>query len=191
MTAPDARAGSRRVEAPPKKVRGRETAGDMIRSLGVVLVLVVLMWFLAQPPDGDEQEIRVVDPSTSIASFADVSPEVPVPGDVPAEWRATSSAVTTDPLLLRVGWVTSSGRYAEYAASRAPRDEFVPAITGDDAVALGSVEVGGASWERYEDGDGSLSLVRSYGSTVVVVGTLRATATRDELERLVSGLETR
>ena len=46
-------------------------------------------------------------------------------------------------------------------------------------------------WDRYEEADGSVSLVRSYGSTLVVVGTKRATAGLAELEELAGSLRTR
>jgi hypothetical protein len=50
--------------------------------------------------------------------------------------------------------------------------------------------VDGQAWEQYREPDGSVSLVRSYGSTVVVVGTTRATAELAELEVLAGSLQT-
>ena len=177
--------------AAPARKRGRETAGDMIRSLGLVLLLVVGLWFLAQPPDSDEQTIRVVDPTADVAAFAAAAPGVPVPGALPELWRPTSSVVSGEPAGLRVGYVTPSGRYAEYAASATPRAEYLPGITGESASRLEAVQAGGGTWEQYRDGDGSLSLVRSYGPATVVVGTLRASASLEELRTLVGALETR
>ena len=174
----------------PKK-RGRETAGDMLRSLGLVLVLVVALWFFAQPPDSDEQELRVVDPAVDVAAFAADVPQAPVPGALPETWRTTSSTYVGDPSGLRVGYVTPSGRYAEYAASTAAREEYLPEIAGEPSTRLDDVRAGGSTWQQYRDEDGSLSLVRSYGSTLVVVGTVRATASLAELETLVGALEVR
>jgi len=175
--------------APVKNKRGRETAGDMFRSLGVVLVLVLLMWFLAQPPDADEQELRTVDPSADVAAFTADVPSAAVPTDLPEQWRSTSSTLEADSL--RVGWVTPEGEYAEYAVSTSPAEEFLPATTGAKARRTGSVEVAGQSWEQYREADGSRSLVRSYGPALVVVGTSRATADLAELEVLAGSLETR
>ena len=180
-----------RVGQAPARRRGRETAADMFRSLGVVLLFVLLIWFLAQPPDSDEQEIRVIDPAGDVAAFSADVPTAPVPAGLPEQWRATSATVLRDPSALRVGYVTPSGRYAEYAASTAPREEYLPEITGEEATRLEPVEVAGSSWEQYRDPDGSLSLVRTYGETVVVVGSLRANAALDELETLAGALAPR
>ena len=175
----------------PKKKRGRETAGDMVRSLGLVMLMVVGIWWLAQPPDSDEKRLRVVDPASSVSSFAAAQPTVPVPGALPDRWRPNVATVGAEPDTLRVGWVTPSEEYAEYAASSAPADEFVAAVTGPKAQRLEPVLVAGAPWDSYRDEDGSLSLVRSYGAVTVVVGTARATASVDELRVLAESLATR
>ena len=163
----------------------------MIRSIGLVMVLVVALWFFAQPPDSDEQELRVVDPTADVAAFSADVPAVPVPGGLPESWRVTSSTRRGDPDSLRLGYVTPSGRYAEYAASTAPREEYLPEITGTGSARLADVRTGGGTWQQYRDEDGSLSLVRSYGPALVVVGSLRATAPLEELETLVGALATR
>jgi Protein of unknown function (DUF4245) len=174
--------------APVKKKRGRETAGDMLRSLGVVMVLVLMMWFLAQPPDGDEQQLRTVDPSGDVAAFQADAPSVPAPAGLPEQWRSTSSTLTPDGL--RIGWVTPDGEYAEYAASTLPVDEALRDLVGAKAERVGPREVDGQAWEQHREADGSVSLVRSYGSTLVVVGTKRTTADVAELEVLAGSLRT-
>ncbi len=173
------------ASAATKKKRGRETAGDMIRSLSVVLVLVVGMWFLAQPPDSDEQQVRVVDPTSDIAAFSADVPGVPVPQDLPDGWRPTSSTLTAG--TLRIGYVTPDGKYAEYAATTAPADDL-DEIVGAGAQELPDVQVEGVRWAQRRDG-GALSLVRTSGASTVVVGTLRSTAGRDELDELAGSLE--
>ena len=92
------------------------------------MVLVVLMWFLAQPPDDDEQALRTVDPSADVAAFQADVPSVPAPAGLPEQWRSTSSTLTADGL--RIGWVTPDGEYAEYAASTLPADEALPDLDG-------------------------------------------------------------
>lgn len=175
--------------APVAKKRGRETAGDMLRSLAVVLVLVVGMWFLAQPPDSDEQEVRVVDPAPDITAFTADVPSAPVPAGLPDAWRATSSTVTPD--ALRIGYVTPQRQYAEYAASTAAPAEFVRDTAGARARRIEPREVAGQTWEQYREPDGSLSLVRSDGPVVLVVGSRRASATLAELEVLAGSLAAR
>jgi pimeloyl-ACP methyl ester carboxylesterase len=174
-----------------KNKRGRETTGDMVRSLGLVLLAVVAIWFLARPPESDVKALRVIDPVPAISAFTADVPGAVVPGTLPAQWRPTSSKVDRSPDSLRVGYVTPSGEYAEYAASTAPRAEYVPQATGEDTERLDPVQVAGGTWEQYAEDDGSLSLVRAYGPVTVVVGTTRATAPLAELRTLVESLTPR
>ena len=74
-----------------------------------------------------------------------------------------------------------------FKPSTAPAAQVVEDLTGRGE-RLDPVDVGGATWEQYRDGDGSLSLVRAYGAVTVVVGTLRATAPLSELRVLAGSL---
>jgi hypothetical protein len=176
---------------PTKRKHGRETAADMLRTLAVIMLLVVPMWFLAQPPDSDEQRVRVVDPAGDLAAFQAEVPQAPVPAALPQTWRATSSTLQREPDALRIGYVTPDGEYAEFAASTAERAEYLAEITGEEAAQLDAVQVDGVAWEQYRDADGSLSLVRSYGPAVVVVGSLRSSADLAELRALAASLQLR
>lgn len=167
-----------------KPKRGRESAGDMIRSLGLVLVLVVVAFFLAQPPGSDEQAIRVVDPTGDVQSFAQAHPGVPVPTTAPADWQAT--VTDSGPGQLRVGWVTPAGTYVEYAASTVPASDFLPEIT-DNAPATGAIDVAGTRWQQYAEG-ATTSLVRSAGDATIVVGTRRGNASLTDLRLLAGSL---
>ena len=167
-----------------KQQRGRESAGDMIRSLTLVLGIVVAVFFLAQAPRGDKKALRVVDPSSDVQAFDRATPGGAVPRTMPAGWKTTVSSYEQETGLLRIGWVTPKGEYAEYAAQPSPAGTFLSDITGK-AERVGTVDVGGTSWTEYRKDD-AISLVRSYGTTTVVIGTLRDTASLDEL-RVVAG----
>ena len=166
--------------------RGREAAGDMVRSLGIVLVIVLFVWFFARPPASDEKEVRVVDPTSDVQSFAAAVPGSPVPRSMPAGWRSTVSRYEPGAALLRVGWLTPAGHYAEYAATPRPTARFLADITGD-APAAEAVDIGGTSWQQYRK-DSVISLVHVFGTTTVVLGTVRDTATLDELRVLAGRL---
>ena len=183
---------STQVAAPAKKrKRGRETAFDMVRSLGLVILVIVPIWFFAQPPSSDSAELRVIDPAGNLDAFAADVPAAPVPGTLPAQWRPTVTTYTGGTSELRVGYVTPREQYAEYAASEAPRDDVLAAFVGEDADQLDPVSIGGVAWEQYRETDGAQSLVRSYGDATVVIGTRRSTATLEELRLLVGSLTTR
>ena len=183
---------STQVEQPvtgeKKRKRGRETAMDMVRSLGLVILVIVPVWYLAQAPESDEAEIRVVDPRTAIEAFSADVPGAPVPGTLPEQWRATSSTYDGGAQSLRVGYVTPEEQYAEYAAAVGQREDFLERILGPETEQLEPVVVGGDTWEQYREPDGSLSLVGTFGDATVVVGTRRATAGLPELEVLLRSL---
>jgi hypothetical protein len=169
--------------APRGRRRGRETALDMIRSLGIVMLIVVPLWFLAQPNSGDAKKFRVVDPTADVTAFRRAAPGVPAPTTPPSGWRATSS--TLDPGALRIGWVVPGNTYAEYAASTAAAATFLPTITGE-AQQIGTVDVGGVTWRELRDTGGHTSFVREVAGGTVVVGGERETATPEQL-RLLAG----
>lgn len=162
----------------------------MVRSLGLVLAGVVVVWYFAQPPASDAQRVRVVDPVADLRAFSAVVPAAPVPTRVPADWRPTSTTLTGS-TALRIGYVLPGERFAEYAASTEPAERFVPDLTGSPAApSLPPVDVDGVAWQQYSDDDGSLSLVRTFGPVTVVAGTKRGTATLDDLRVLVRSLST-
>jgi hypothetical protein len=169
-----------------QRKRGRESAADMVRSLGLVLLIVVGVWFFARAPHSDEQKIRVVDPSEDVQAFSAATPGGAVPRTMPTGWRTTVSRYEPESGLLRLGWVTPAGHYAEYAAAPHPAAGFLADITGE-APQVEPVDIGGASWTQYRK-DGAISLVRLFGTTTVVLGTVRDTATLDELRVLAGRL---
>lgn len=172
----------------PKKKRGRETAADMVRSLGLVVLVIIPVWFFAKAPPGDEAAIRVVDPTGPISAFATDVPQAPVPQGLPERWRATSATYSGANRTLRVGYVTPEEQYAEYTASTGSRQDFVEAAVGEGAEPAEPVLVDGVEWEQRVEADGSRSFFSSYGPVTVVVGTTRATASLEELRVLLGSL---
>jgi hypothetical protein len=158
----------------------------MVRSLGVVLAIVLFVWFFARPPHSDEKKIRVVDPTSDVQAFSSAVAGGAVPRAMPAGWQTTVSRYDPESGLLRIGWVTPAGHYAEYAAAPHPAAGFLADITGE-APKVDAVDIDGTDWTQYRK-DEVISLVHSYGTTTVVLGTVRDTATLDELRVLARRL---
>lgn len=175
----------RSAATPAKRKRGRETAADMIRSLGLVLVLVGVVWYLAQPPRSDEKQLRVVDPTSDLTALQVSAPGIPVPGGLPAGWRPTSSTPT--PGSLRIGYVTPQDQYAEYAASTTASPDFVADLSGR-GTPVGTFQVGNVPWQQLRDAAGHDTLVRVVADRTVVVGGVRETSTLDELRTLAAAV---
>jgi hypothetical protein len=166
------------------KKRGREAAGDMVRSLGIVLAIVLFVWFFARPPHSDEKKIRVVDSASDVQAFTSAVHGAVVPRAMPADWKQTVSRYDPDAELLRLGWVTPAGHYIEYAGTARPTQAFLADITGE-APKSEPVAIDDTTWTQYRKDD-TISLVHAFGPATVVLGTLRDTATLDEL-RLLAG----
>lgn len=164
-----------------KKERGRESAADMVRSLGLVMLLVVPLWFLAQPGRDAEEPVREVDQSRELRAWSSSVPGAPAPARELPGWRPTVSDLPSGGL--RLGWNTASGQYAELAATTGAADPFVAELVGE-ATEDGALDVGGSPWTRYTEPDGSISLVRRFDGVTVVVGTFRGTAPLEELVAL-------
>jgi hypothetical protein len=167
----------------PKRKRGRETAGDMARSLGLILVLVVPMWFLAQPGRDAAQEVRVVDQASDRQAWSSTVEGAPLP-EAPAAWRATVSRYEQEPAGLRLGWLTDGDQYVEFAATTAGGRRYLEDLTGGEE--QGRARLGGQEWRRFAEEDGSVSFVRERAGVTIVVGTRRATATEDEVAELAA-----
>lgn len=183
MTAPTAPTAGTAPAKRRGRRRGFETSTDMLRSLGLVLLIVAALWFFGRSPS-DEKPLRPVDQREDVAAWTSTVPGAPTV-TAPAGWTATVAQFTPQPAGLRLGWNTSSRRYVEYAASTGPSAPFIDTVTGS-GTQDGTVEVVGRTWQRWEDADGSLSLVRVVGPVTVVVGTTRENAPESEVLELAA-----
>ena len=162
----------------PKKRRGRETALDMVRTLAVVFALVVPLWFFGQASPTDSKTIRPVDPTETYRDFT-AATGGPAP-TTPAGWTPNVQAYDGD--IARVGYVRKK-HYMEWQGSTGT--DWVYDATGKGKQA-GTVTVGGAVWQRWEDGSGHVSLVRTFGKTTSLVGGVRQVGSLSDLESLAA-----
>ncbi len=170
--------------------RGFETLGDMVRSLGLVLVVVAVLVLITLRPPGEE--VRVVDYAQTLRLAGAGAPFPPADAvGLPEGWRATSAYF--DPpqrtgsagvVRWHIGWLT-------------PRDEYAAVEQGNgDAAALleeqlgqaqpaGASTVGGQAWQRNTGTNGRRALTLASGDVLTVV---HGTADWGELEQLAAAL---
>jgi hypothetical protein len=151
----------------------------MVRSLAVVFLLVVPLWFFGQSSPSDSKRIRPVDPTEAFQAFAQDT-HGPVPTAKPAGWVVNVRAY--DGSVVRVGYVLGD-HYLEFSGAVGP--SFLDVATGK-AKPVGTVDVGGVAWQDYTSADGHESLVRTVGRVTVLVGGVREDATQDELKTLAA-----
>lgn len=165
--------------APPKASRrGRETALDMLRTLGVVFLLVIPLWFFGQASPGDGKRIRAIDPTEALRSFA-TDTGAPV-ASTPAGW--IPNVATYSGGVLRVGFVDGNS-YAEFTGGSGPM--FLETYAGKGSVD-GTVDVAGVSWQKYSSTDGHGSLVREVRGQTLLVGGIREDASDAQLAELAA-----
>jgi hypothetical protein len=161
-----------------KSKRGRETVFDMVRSLAVVFLLVVPLWFFGQASPQDSKRIRAVDPSEALQEFVQ-STGGPVP-TTPAGWVVNVRAYSDD--VVRVGYVIGE-HYTEFQG--AVGTSFLAGATGRGKP-VGTVDVAGVPWQDWRSQDGHESLVRTAGKVTVLVGGLREDASLEQLKALAA-----
>ena len=180
--------------APQPSRRARATVLDMVRALVVVLALIGAVALITIRPGGGD-EVRVVDYAGALDSARVAAPyAVLAPAGLDG-YRATSVRFTStdEGTVWHVGFVSPLDEYVGLDQTDGAADQFVDELSeGASPVGgtAGSVELGGRSWERYDDGgDTDGEHVRALvaddgGATILVSGT----AEWPELEAMAAAL---
>jgi hypothetical protein len=162
---------------PGDKPRVQATAGDLVRSLLVVLAVVAVI-VLLNARDESATPVRNFDYAGPLSQARQAaSYDVLGPVGLGQEWRATSVRLPLEDggLTWHVGFVTPRGDYAglEQTDGPPPR-EFVDRFA-EGSRATGKVRIGGRTWERREDGEPEprALVLQTDDSTVVVAGSAR------------------
>jgi hypothetical protein len=169
-----------------KRLRGFETLGDMVRSLGLVLVVVAVILLLIWRPKPDE--VKPVDPAPAITQARQAAPyEVYAPEPIPKGWTPTVARYEPAPPAntWTLGFVTAGDEYAAVAQTDSDQQALLDEVA-PDAVPAGESTVNGQTFQRWEvPGESRRALAAVVtGSTLVVGGT----ADWAELERLAASL---
>lgn len=161
-------------ERPPGRPRGRQTVGDMVRSLAVVMVFVgiLVVFNVARQPD---PVLRAVDyPAALDGAQPQVDYPLAGPDPLPPGWRVTSARTGTDRAAVtwHLGIVTADDRYVAVEQTDGPRADLVARIAAG-ARAGRDVLVAGETWQRLAGGDPEpRALVRAAdGVTTMVAGS--------------------
>ncbi len=170
--------------------RGFETVGDMVRSLGLVLIAVVVLVLITLRPNG--KEIRTVDYRPTLAQARVGAPYALVaPDGLQGQWRATSAYF--DPparsgvpgvTAWHVGFVTPAGAYAAFEQANGSPGDLLRSVL--DQPQQEAATSGSGAWQRWTDSSGGRrALVRTTGAVTVVVD---GSASWAELEQLATAL---
>jgi uncharacterized protein DUF4245 len=168
--------------------RGRSSAGDMVRSLAVVVAVIAVVLLLSK--GSSDPVTPTVDYTASLADArAQASYPVRAPAGLPKSWRSTSARVTRNGAAVEwhVGFVTPREDYAGLEQSDGPPTEFVGRFA-DGSDRSGSVRIGSRTWRRLQGGKPeprALWLREGTVSTVVA-----GNASWAELEQLATSLRT-
>lgn len=174
---------------PVAKKRGTETISDMVRSMGILLIVVVIAYLLARAPSSDDTPVRVVPTGAAVVAARQLSGSTVLVADgLPAGWRSTSAYVRPNdgsPVTrLHVGWVTPSEHYAELEQVTGETQTFLDDLVGGTKP-TGSITLGGHRYDVYRhDGDTTLARTTADGLVLAVDGD----APDAELTTLVQAL---
>jgi len=168
--------------------RLRQSLGDMVRSMAVVLVVVAAILLVTWRPKPDA--VKPVDPAIAV-TLVTMQKEFPplIPQGLPTGWVLTSArfeptAKSNGQPVFHLGYVTPSGQYAQVEESTATSAGFLNETT-DGGVAGATRQVGDRMWQQWSS-DGRQSLV-SVDSTHAVV--ISGTGGVDEVAALAASLQ--
>ena len=173
-----------------KKPRGRETAWDMILSMGAVLATVGVIMLLAWRPQ--EEVKQQVDYETAVASavIAQTWP-ISIPQTLPAEYQATSARLEPETygdegdIRWILGFQTDAGEYVSLWQSDGPPNRVLAPAT-NSAPCESSEIINGTTWQKCEIAKPlTRAFVKTDGDVTSIVS---GTAQWDELLRFAESL---
>uniref|UniRef100_A0AAU2K452 DUF4245 domain-containing protein n=1 Tax=Streptomyces sp. NBC_00049 TaxID=2903617 RepID=A0AAU2K452_9ACTN len=167
-------------------MKGKQTVWDMVRSLGVIGIVVAGI-YLFVPHDDKADPTRTVDYRVETLTARRAAPyPVAVPVGLPAEWRATSVTYERkNANAWHLGFLDPDEQYVAVEQSTDASAKYLRRVTREAAATGQTQQVGDATWERW-DGEKYDALVRQdQGYVTVVTGT----ASFEQLGAMAAALE--
>jgi hypothetical protein len=135
------------------KQRGRQTARDMVLSLGVILLAAGVI-YLFVPHDTSQNPVKPVSYRVELTSARRGAPyPVVAPAGLSAKWRATSVRYSPDGeqgATWHLGFMTPDNQYAAVEQSSSPHPAgYVHQVTQGAHKTARTERIGGATWTRY------------------------------------------
>jgi Protein of unknown function (DUF4245) len=173
--------------------RVKKSFADMVRSLGLMAVIVAAMLFIGARYlifPGSADRMPATDYSGVVQGFhTKTNLRALVPTAVPAAWRANAARLiypTSGVVQMHIGWSLPHSRYAGLdEATRHPNVVVADVLGRRGAAVTGTTTIAGATWQQRVSDLGEEALTRQVGAvTVVVTGN----ATDAELRLLAASL---
>lgn len=156
--------------------RARFALADMVRSLGLILVLIIALLFIGPARSlifPGKDRMPAVDYSGAVRGFDDVasSPAV-VPAALPSSWRANATDVNNigSAPHLHIGWAVPGTAFAGLDESAGTPDVLLRSVTGRASLRVrGSTTIEGEVWLVRRSDRGETVFTRKVAGTFVVV----------------------
>ena len=171
----------------------RFVMGDMVRSLGLLLVIIVGLLFLGPARSlilpGSKDKMPAIDYSGAVRGFAEVTGRSAlVPQALPSSWHANAANVAsaTTTAHLHIGWAVPGTAFAGLDEGNGNADSLLRQVTGSSSLqSQGDTTIDGATWTvRRSDRDETVYTRTINGVFVVITGN----ATDAQLRLLAQSL---
>ena len=156
--------------------RARFALADMVRSLGLILVVIVALLFIGPAralifPGKDR--MPAVDYTAAIKGFDDVTGgHAVVPRGLPSSWRANAANVDniSSAPHLHIGWAVPGTAFAGLDEGTGDANALLRSVAGRDALRVrSSTTIAGESWSIRRSDRGETVLTRDVSGTFVVI----------------------
>lgn len=173
--------------------RGRQTAMDMVRSLGLMAIVIGALLMITPArklifAGNNGSAGTPITDTQQLTEWRQLTGHPAMLPPVPAGWRinaATMSGSTVAKAHLHVGWVTPQQQYVGVDEGYLPARRLLAAAIGGGSRAAGTVGIGGRQWAVRSDRRGDVAYVLRQGKLGVVVA---GSVGRTELQHLAGQL---